>query len=213
MSFEIEHYAKLRPFLYHLTARQNLAGIRALKRLDSAATTLAAAARHDLLRCKRHDHEIVSVGKRSILLRDQAPLYVGNADLGDEWTFEDLIEHLNKRVFFWSGTEDGPIAYGRRHFERYAHEQPLIFRVRFDSLMRSNPGRTPLFCPYNSGAPRCSYGRKAPRGPDTFLSAEYFRGTAVRAAEVTFLDHVQLPRDAEISTTPDGSWRPWLADR
>src|SRR5262249_16909804 len=157
---------------------------------------------------KRFGHEVISVGRRSVLVRDQAPLYSGNADLGGAWSFEDLIEHLNRRVFFWAGTEDGPIDYGRRHFQRYAHEGPVILRLRFGSLQASNPDRPPLFCPYNSGAPRTSYGRKSPRGPDTFLAAEYFPGTAARVAEVTFRDHVRLPRDVQMSSHVDGPWAP-----
>lgn len=206
MSFDLDRYAKLRPFLYHLTASENVEGICATKRLYSAANMLASAGRLDLMRVRRKKHEVIPVDRQRVWLRDQFPLRAGNADLADSWSFEDLVKHLNQRVFFWPGTDDGPIHYGRSHFARYAHERPTILRVRFESLRKANPERTPLFCPYNSGAPRCSYGLKAPRGPDTFLAAEHFHRTASRVAEVTFLDHIKLPSDTEMSQQFGDSW-------
>ena len=42
------------------------------------------------------------------------------------FVFEDLVEILNGRVFFWPGAVGGPISYGVRHFERYQNEKPVI---------------------------------------------------------------------------------------
>ena|SRR5712691_7943752 len=98
-----------------------------------------------------------------IVVRDQAPLHEGNLSLPRGYTFEDFIESLNGRIFFWPGSAAGPIPHGIRHFERYEQECPVILRVEFQSLLHANPGAEPLYCRYNSGSPRCSNGKKSPR--------------------------------------------------
>ncbi len=79
------------------------------------------------------------------------------------YSYEDLIENLNRRIFFWPGTPAGPIGYGRRHFERYREENPVILRINVRSLLCANAKVEPKFCRYNSGSPRCSKGREPQR--------------------------------------------------
>jgi hypothetical protein len=199
--FTLADFAVIRPYLYHLTARQNLGAIRAERRIVSAAALLRAAGRESHLGDKRDDMLAVSIGDRIAVLRDQAPLHRGNVGLAPGWTFESLLDDLNRRVFFWPGTAPGPIDYGLRHFARYtAHPtyESVILRVPTAALLRANPDRPPLFCPYNSGSPRFSSGRASPRGPDTFLPADRFPGPAGRVVEVTFLDQVDLPDDTAV---------------
>jgi Family of unknown function (DUF7002) len=171
MAFSHEAFVRLRPFLFHLTHRNNIDVIAQVRTLHCAATVMREAGDVAFLRRKRDVSMNFQSGARLINLRDQQPLYAGNIRLQGGWSFQDVIQSLNERVFFWPGTSGGPINHGHRHYERYAHESPIIVRVSTAELYAANPGSDPLFCRYNSGSPRCSNGRGSPRGPNTFLSA------------------------------------------
>jgi hypothetical protein len=216
MPFDENHYANLRPFLYHLTARANLASIREDRRLRSAATLLSAANLHSQIRVRREGLNTIDIGGREVVLRDQIPLRAGAIAFTGKYGFADFVELLNGRVFFWAGDEQGPAGrakgYGRRHFETYKDERPAILRIGYKSLLEVNPGQTPLLCEFNSGATRCSSayktsGCKVPRGPDTFRSRTQFPRGAADVAEVTFMDHVVLPADVKLASQFDGTWR------
>jgi hypothetical protein len=207
MPFTISEFAASRPYLYHLTARENLPWLLATRRLDTAAQLLEAAGATHHLRQKRREHLPLLLGEHALLLRDQAPLHEGNIEFRGATTFEDLIESLNGRVYFWPGDGRGPSDYGQRHFERYQGERPTLLRIRFDSLRAANPGVLPAFCQYNSGSPRCSGGAKSPRGPETFVAAGRFSKGVGGVVEVTFERSVRLPDDAEIADTYRGPWR------
>jgi hypothetical protein len=211
MPFTIDEYTRLRPYLYHLTARANLSEIRRTGELLSAATLLTAARLPDAISERRVGPRVIEVGGREIVLRDQRPLHKGPIIFPPGYTFEKFVAYLNAHVFFWAGNSSGPAgaarSYGLGHFETYKHERPAILRVRFQSLITANPNRTPLFCRFNSGAPRCSRGKKAPRGADTFKRAEDFERSAANAAEVTFRDNIVLPDDVEVgSRFGDRGW-------
>jgi hypothetical protein len=122
------------------------------------------------------------------------------------FTYEDFVEALNLRVFFWPGKEKGPIVSGEKHFAHYASEHPAILRCRFQSLRSANPSAVPLFCPYNSGSPRTVNRKKSPRGPDTFLRGSDFQRTSRKVVEVTFVGEVELPPDTELREGPQGLW-------
>lgn len=134
------------------------------------------------------------------------PLLEGNVALKEGWQFGDLVEALNRLVFFWPGNTLGPNDYGRRHFEHYRHEHPVIIRTPTKDLFAWNATITPLFCAFNSGSPRWSAGVPGPRGPDTFLPAERFSRRLSEVVELMFLDHVRLPERAETGLLPDGPW-------
>lgn len=212
MPFDLADYAQLRPFLYHLTARENLPGIRTDRRLDSAATLLQAANLEADVRLRREGPKHINIGKRKVVLRDQRPLHRGPIVFPLGYVFEDFVELLNRRVFFWAGQEHGPAGpaktYGGNHFETYSSERPVILRINFMSLMSANEGQQPLFCQYNSGAPRCSRGHHAPRGPNTFLHPAMFPKSAAGVAEVTFADHVGLPDDTMVASQFGTQWKP-----
>ena len=165
------------------------------------------ADRLDLVRRRRKGHERITIGSDVVLIRDQAPLHGGNLSLPISYTFEDFVESLNRRSFFWPGTAAGPISYGYRHFERYRNEAPVILRLTLDSLLLANPSTQPLFCRYNSGSPRCSNGVRSPRGPDTFLLAADFNRTPSEVVEVTFDSEITLPAVTEVGSRPSGPWR------
>ena len=129
------------------------------------------------------------------------------------YTFEQFIENLNRRIFFWPGTDAGPINYGVRHFERYGSEHPAILKIDFQSLINSNPAVEPHYCRYNSGSPRCSHGQKSPRGPNTFQSGDQFVGTPSAVVEVTFSGPLILPANVRIGRLPSGSSTPQLSPK
>jgi hypothetical protein len=137
------------------------------------------------------------------VIRDQAPLHEGNIRLADGFTFADLVELLNRHVFFWNGTDAGASDFGQRYYNRYRAEQPAMIRLPTSALLHSEP----LFCGYNSGAPRCSGGQRSPRGPDLFLPAEGFPRTLKHVVEVVVPRRVTLPHAAEWRTGPDSDWR------
>jgi hypothetical protein len=203
----VEHYIAARPYLYHLTHRTNLPPLRQTRRLFPAAILLQRSGRVELMRTPRRRAEPVVVDGMEIMLRDQGPLHKGSMQLSRGDTFEGFVEILNDRVFFWPGHKSGPISYGIRHFEAYKDEQPAILRVRMEDLLNANPNVTPLFCRFNSGSPRCSYGKKSPRGRNTFVTAPNFGESPGRVVEVTFPAPVVLPPATEHGSHLSGPWR------
>ena len=78
MAFEIERFISIRPFLYHLTAAENLVHLRASRLMATPAELMKQTGRIDLLRAKRSQHEQILLGGKEIILRDQKPLREGN---------------------------------------------------------------------------------------------------------------------------------------
>lgn len=189
---DIDKFIAVRPRLYHLTARSNLPLIQRTGCLQTAAHFLEQTGTN-LLRMRRKESQVVVVEGDRIHLRDQAPLHAGNVKFDEGWTFEMLVEHLNRHVFFWPGTEAGPIEHGRRHFARYAREDNVILRLETACLFRANPQLSPRFSAYNSGSPRCSGGKRSPRGLGTFSEAGDFVRTPGAVVEVVFPGRVTLP--------------------
>lgn len=206
MSFREEHYATLRPFLYHLTNRHNIERVRRTRKLQSTAALLTLAKQAGFLRRRRSEPLPIEVNRERVILCDQAPLRAGNAQLTSGWSFPHFIEHLNHYVFFWSGWARGPVTYGVRYFERYSAERPIVLRARFQSVRKKNPTAEPLFCKYNSGSPRWSNGRPSPRGPETFSPAQTTCFNSGEVVEVVFHGSVTLPDDTEYARSVTGPW-------
>ena len=206
MPFTIENFSRVRPFLYHLTAKQNLARIQRTGRLDCAATLMRAAGDESLITRKRRTAQVVTIAGEAVHIRDQSPLHEGNITFENGWSFPQLIGDLNRRVFFWPGTPGSPISYGIRHFERYREEAPALLRLSYNELLESNPDAIPLFCKFNSGSPRCSSGRGSSRSSQTFVTAQDAGFTPSNVVEVTFLESVHLPQNVHVSDVPDGPW-------
>ncbi len=192
MPFELDQFIRTRPVLYHLTRRSNAERIQRMQRMQTAVEILTLAGRPEWFRQRRRESVVVGVNGDSVHLRDQAPLHKGNVGLHEGWSFEDLVLYLNNHVFFWPGTAKGPIEYGRRHFARYAGEDNAILVFQTSELFTSNVDKGPRFCAFNSGSPRCTDGRKSPRGPATFQSHSETGCTPGRVIEVTFAHEVSL---------------------
>jgi hypothetical protein len=187
MGLDLELFVERRPYAYHLTAAENFQILRNSGVIRSAAELIERAGCSGLLRMRRHGPVPIQIGGKGAFLRDQDPLHEGNIRFEGGWQMADLVEELNRHVFFWPGTAAKPNDYGTRHYERYSRSEKLVIvRVPTASLINANPNVKPRFCRFNSGSPRCVGGHKSPRGPDTFLPAERFPGTASAVAELTF---------------------------
>jgi hypothetical protein len=208
MPLTLRDIIRIRPFLYHLTDARNLDRIIRTRMLEPASLLAKAAGREDLLTIKRHRHVELLLESESIFLRDQAPLHAGNMKLSSGWDFERFVRALNERVFFWPGSEAGPIDYGVRHFNRYEAEAPSILRVSLASLVEENDGIMIELCRYNSGSPRWSRGIAAPRGRETFVAPNKATFSASEIVEVAVKRPVRLPADVEVGAKPRGPWRP-----
>lgn len=207
MAFSDSQFAAVRPYVYHLTNTVNLDAIKRERLIHCASSLMRRASDTAFLREKRKTSITLRIGAETIHIRDQQPLHNGNIQFEGGWSFADLIQSLNERIFFWPGSWSGPISYGQRHFERYLGEKPAIIRVRTEELMSLNSGLTPLYCRYNSGSPRCSGGVGSPRGPNTFVDSSKADFTAGKVVELTFPDSVRLPPSCEISASTTGPWR------
>jgi hypothetical protein len=169
MPFSLQAFADTRPYLYHLTSVENLLGIKSCRTLKSAATLVREKDQLDLTQ-RRVNPISLSSSVTSSWLQTQRPLHFGNILFEGGWQMKDLLTRINSLVFFWPGTSEGPIPHGRRHFR--GNDWPtacVALRVRTQTLFDSLGGSEPLFCTYNSGSPRCSGGKKSPRGPNTFF--------------------------------------------
>lgn len=206
MALDITTYARLRPYLCHLTVATNLPAIQAERRIQSAAVLTERACRPDLEGARRPTKVPLLHAGVAATLRDQAPLHLANMRLDEGWTFDRFIACLNAHVFFWAGTAQGPIDYGERHFARYATEGPVVLRIPFSSMVAANTETELLFCKYNSGSPPWSGGQPSPRGASTFVptAAAPFRASEV--VEVTFCQSVRLPDGCAWGRSTSGPW-------
>ncbi len=201
---DVDWFLTIRPYAYHLTDRQNIRIIRKQGALLSASKLAKRPSEKAALTARRTG----SILMEEVHIRDQRPLHRGNVEFAPGFTFEQLLELLNSLVFFWPGPRDeakGPIDYGWRHFGRYQAESPVILRTRTADLIAENAHEA-LVCPYNSGSPRCSYGRKSPRGPQTFRPIANFAGTPSKVVEIAFSETARLPSSTEMGDEPVGPW-------
>jgi hypothetical protein len=204
MPFEFSQLAAIRPYLYHLTATQNLAAIVKELELRCARTQLERAGKSHEVSIKRQDHIELPFKSGTARIRDQKPLIEGAIAFEEGWDLARFVAHVNEHVFFWPGGPSGPVRSGLNHFDRYRVEGPAILRVRTESMLGANL----KFCRYNSGAPRCSGGKYSPRGSRTYLPAREFPGIASEVVEVVAVGACILLGSVEVSFSPTGPWRP-----
>ena len=143
MPFTVSNFARIRLWLYHLTAASNFERIRRRLELLSAASLFELAGQSELLRERRGQSHTVAVGGELVHVRDQAPLHEKSIALEPGWTYSDLVELLNRQVFFWPGGDRGPGQHGIDHFERYRGEAPCVLRVPTTLMLATNPRAVP----------------------------------------------------------------------
>ena len=98
LPIEVNRLIQLRPFLFHLTARENLAGIRAGGFLKPASHWLRMADRGGEIRLKRLGALKMFVDGHRVVVRDQSPLAAGHIAFDEGWDLARLVEALNDRV-------------------------------------------------------------------------------------------------------------------
>jgi hypothetical protein len=206
MSFAISDYLRLRPYAYHLTDSINVSSLASERQLRPVAELLESAGMNQWLRLRRRDPLRIAVEDQCVVLKDQRPLVMANVELAGDWAAGDFVEHLNRHVFFWPGRAEGPIKNGRRLFDAYEGAGSAVLRIPSVALIEANERVQPLFCAFNSGAPRMNGGRRAPRGPGLFAAASTFPRRASEVVELVFRGAVRLPDRTEIMTS-DGRWR------
>jgi len=151
-----------------------------------------------------------SVEGDPVLLTDQRPVIEANIAFQEGWLLADLIEAINRRVFFWRGTAANLLKKDRKHFRKYgAAGHSLVFlRLSLKETWHANSDRGPEVCKYNSGAARKNGGQPIPRGPRTFVQpavADFDKG---QVREVVFRDYVHLPETTEYCVASwTGEWR------
>lgn len=204
---DIDKFISERPFLYHLTSKENAENIIVTRRIFSTNELIRMSENEGYLsigRERRPKHKEIVIKGKSYWLRDQRPISEVNLakSLTDGWTVADFLYHLNDRVFMWP-TESRLWS----HFTRYEGEQPIIFRFSTRDMLEANSHVK--FCRLNSGATRSnSYLGGAPpqRGALTFLSAEDFDRTVREVAEVTFEKSCLIAGKFSRGNRPDGKF-------
>ncbi len=208
--FTLGEFIALRPFLYHVTHRSNVEGIGLARVIHSVAAIAAACGQPHLIRARRSESCAVTLDGCAVVIRDQKPLHAANIDLLGGWTMADLLAALAERVFFWPGTREGPIGCGERHLQHYQGEGAAILRMDTALLFLAAGDAQPEFCRYNSGSPRCTGGRRSPRGPGTFIAAAQAGFRPSEVVEVTFRGRAVLPRHGVEwrPSDPGSTWQP-----
>ena len=103
MPISLDQLTRLSPFLYHVTYETSVNRIRRLRQLHSAATLMQAGDQLQWLRRRRDEMVTFRMNGDIITLTDQLPIKERNIAFQGRWTLPDLIEAINRRVFFWRG--------------------------------------------------------------------------------------------------------------
>jgi hypothetical protein len=206
MPISLHRFCELRPFVYHLTDHINRLSLLETGEIFPAGELLEKAGMREVARVRRKIPLTLETERRPIVLKDQRPLIFANVELQDGWSEADFVEHLNRHVFFWPGDSNGPVKHGQRLFGAYEASQPLVVRIPTADLIKSNQHCEPMFCQFNSGAPRMQGGRRVLRGPNLYLSAEAFPRPASKVVELVFGGRVTLPGSTEIRIG-EGLWQ------
>jgi len=208
---ELQKFIGSRKYLYHLTDKVNLKSILSDYTLKSTTELIKASTiekKTAFLRTRRLKHCPITINGFEIVIRDQYPLnpVIAMKNMTEGWMFEDFVYHLNSRVFFWPTEKDL-----KSHYKRYENDNefPMVLRFETKEVAALNKSE-PLFCKYNSGAPRCHNSFKkgaAPRGKNSFLNAIDYPDPIGSVREVTYLSSCTLPKNIYISSHPSKPFR------
>lgn len=212
MAVDVEKLVEATPYLFHLTYCPSLHRIRRTMSLESAARLLELGNKLEWLRRRREDMLPFKVEDDHVVLTDQRPLTSGNVDFQGGWTIDDLVESVNRRVFFWRGNENGLLARDRGHYATYKErgKELAFLRIPLTDAVATKGNGVPEYCRFNSGGPRCSGGKKSPRGPHTFVDADDAEFTFGKIREVVFREVLHLPQSTEICYgSCNGPWEPF----
>src|SRR5262245_17521055 len=149
MPVDLARFSELRPYLYHVTARENLDSLRRRRGIDCAAALMRRCNRTDLLRWRRTSSMTLHDDTDTFVLKDQHPLVEANIDFRG-CSMQEFVEYLNEHVFFWPGRIDGPIRAGLNLHAHYEHETPGVLRIPTRDLVATNSDVEALFCEFNA---------------------------------------------------------------
>ena len=207
MPLTLNDLSLLRPFVFHVCGIVNFTSIQASRSLKSVAQLLEGTPQEHLLHGRRSASSVVWVEGRRIEVRDHRPLALGSLKLPDGYSVQDFINELNSRVFFWVGTEAGPVPSGRRHIGRYSSEGEVrVLRIPLPGLLEHNSARTAevTFC--NSGSARHNGGLPAYRSPATFQRPKEAERSAAAVVELTYRTEANLPSATLYASNLAGPW-------
>jgi len=199
----VDEFTRSRPYLYHLTHRDNIPSILNEQRLESASVLTGRVQHPDrelFLQQRRAENVVIGNNGQSFVIRDQAQIKEAalRRALIDGCTVEKFINLLNSKVFFWPTLAD--VA---KHFGTYSAERPRVLRFNTAEVFALN--EAPRFCRFNSGAtrPHPYYGgNAAPRGLNSFVLAGNFDYIPSKVREVTFSQFCVLPESYWIAGDP-----------
>jgi hypothetical protein len=203
---ELIDFIKTWPYLYHMTEALNLPAISSFLKLFPADNLLRRVGFVNMVRLRRKKAIIIEFDGFSVVIRGQQPLDPECLELDPGLTLPNYIQILNRRVFFWPGTEAGPIKDGERMAQRHK-ESGITLRIPTSSLFEFNCHLLPAFSLHNTGAAWCENGKKSHRGVNSFFTFEQFVGPIANVAEVSFEGTINLPKDTSFASNLGGPWR------
>jgi hypothetical protein len=186
-----------------LTHRDNVDSIINLKRIESAELLSLRVRMQNIetfLTTKRTVNIRIYNESQTFILRDQAQIKENALKRSlVNCTYEQFINLVNTKVFFWPTPKDVT-----SHFGTYLAEGPRILRFSTSDVFAIN--EPPMFCKLNSGAtrPHPYYGgNPAPRGLNTFVSVDNLECNLSKIREVTFSNFCLLPNTYAIAESPE----------
>lgn len=202
----ISDFIETWPYLFHVTVSTNLPAIQALRKLFTAEHLLNGAGLEKVGESRRENDVTVQFAGFPIVIRSQQPLNSECLELDSEWTLFDYVQALNRRVYFWPGTETGLLEDGKKLILSQKTKGSAILRIPTSSLFTINGHVPSFFSPHNTGAAWCEDGKKSHRGSGSFLSCDQFKEDATNVVEAGFEGTTKLPSDTLAALSLRGPW-------
>ena len=121
----------------------------------------------------------------NIKLRDQGKLDEEEIVFFHDFGMTDLVELLNKHVFFWH-------RFPKKFAKKYSGD--ALIRCALADVENSNRDNPAFYCPFNSGAPKSDCDdNKALRSPYMYQPLDIQCVSAEAIEEVVFRGNVKLP--------------------
>jgi hypothetical protein len=194
MPLDVKRFSRRSPVLWHLTPALNAHRIRRTRVIESSAELMRRAGNEHFAQTPRSSDLRLMIGDDAVVLREQLRVTKpGQVLFTGGWTRESLVRELNRRVFFWPGTWDGPIRKVGQSVRVFsADAESAWIGLPYDRLLEL-PDVILHYCRYNSGAPRANPTiGPIPRGPRLFLAGEDWDEQPSKVKEISVLDRVDL---------------------
>ncbi len=206
MGFRLPEFVERRPIVYHVTHRRNLDRIRRTRTLLSAGRLLDLAGRPDLRTHHRRKQLEIQIDQEVIVIRDQDRLVLASLSLSEGVALPDYIAYLNRWVYFWPGTVQGPQSRAKG-LSAATGEDMAILRAPIESLAKEAGNAPPHFASVNTGSARHHSGKPAERHLRMHRTAGLFREGPSEVIEVVFENQATLPANTEVAYSLGGPWK------